>query len=323
MNRWYLWLLMLVYSVSYADQKKTLVIILSETREYEKTYNNFVENVLEPLQADLAVCIGTKSNYAYDNPFFQKATYHFCYPEPEDYGTAFDEAYRMIIDENPQVTTPFYWRNFLKIKNQFLGGIKDPFDEHPGSAGILIFFRWFLLHNIIKNDLLDKYDFFVITRSDFIYTLPHPSVNVFSEDCIYIPSGEAYGGVTDRHVVLPKKFVIPYLDMLNKMVTHGEEYYRKMRSHRDWNLEQFIKFHLQENGVWNRVRFFPYIMYSMRSEGGTTRWSPGQYSKNHGYYIKYISEYIEAFKNQSLFQNSKMSIDDFYQNKISQLNPGS
>ena len=62
-----------------------------------------------------------------------------------------------------------HWREFLKIKDQFLGGIKDEHDQHPGSAGILIFFRWFLLKNLIDNDLIDKYDRFIITRSDFTY----------------------------------------------------------------------------------------------------------------------------------------------------------
>lgn len=319
--QWYFSFFVLMCVASHASENKTLVIILAETREHEKTYENFAQNILKPLQADLAVCIGIKNNYAYDNPFYKNAIYHFCYPEPNDYATAFDKAYYVITSENPSITKPFYWRHFLKIKDQFLGGIKDPLNEHPGSAGILIFYRWLLLHNILQYDLLNKYDFFVITRSDFIYTLPHPSLSVLSDDSIYIPFGEGYGGVTDRHVVLPKKFVIAYLNMLNKMITHGEEYYRKMSSHNRWNLEQFIKFHLQENGVWDHVKFFPYIMYSIRSEGGTTRWSHGQYSAQHGYYIKYQSEYVRSFRNQALFKKSQVSIDDFYTQKLLELNP--
>ncbi len=302
--------------VLHADEKRALVIILSETREHELTYNNFAENVLKPLQADLAVCIGTRHNYAYDNPFFQNATYRFCYPEPGDYATAFDEAYHLIVSENPSITRPFHWHPFLKIKDQFLGGIKDRLDEHSGSGGILIFFRWFLLHNILQNDLLNKYDFFVITRSDFIFTLPHPSLSVLSEDCIYIPDGEAYGGVTDRHVILPKKFVISYLNMLNKMIINGEEYYQKMSTYDHWNLERFIKFHLEENAVWDHVRFFPYVMYTIRSKGGTTRWSAGTYSRRLGYYIKYPEEYKSALYYRSLFFKSKNNIDDFYKEMI-------
>jgi hypothetical protein len=51
-----------------------------------------------------------------------------------------------------------HWREFLKIKDQFLGGIKDPHNQHPGSAGILIFFRWFL-------------DVFILVRMRFAFGL--------------------------------------------------------------------------------------------------------------------------------------------------------
>lgn len=313
---WCLYIFMLISISSYADEKKTLVIILAETREHQITYENFNKNVLQPLHADLAVCIGVRDSYVYENPFYQNATYRFCYPEPEDYGIAFEEAYQTILAENPSISNPFYWRHFLKLKDQFLGGIKDKFNEHKGSGAILIFYRWFLLHNILQNDVLNKYDFFVITRSDFIYTLPHPSMHLLSENHIYIPNGEGYGGITDRHVILPKKFLISYLDILNKMVTHGNEYYTKMRSHKNWNLEQFIKFHLLESSVWNQVQFFPYIMYSVRSEEGTTRWSTGTYSSKHGYYIKYLSEYKLALHNRLLFEKERRSLDDFYKAHI-------
>lgn len=159
---WGLCFLMLLHSPLYSCEKKTLVCILSETRAHELTYANFSENVLQPLEADLAVCIGVKDNYDYDNPFYQNATHRFCYPEPEDYADAFDEASEAILSENYPVMQPFDWRQFLTVKDQFLGGIKDPYHQHPGSAGILIFFRWFLLHNLLKEDVLNKYDFLVV-----------------------------------------------------------------------------------------------------------------------------------------------------------------
>ena len=36
---------------------KTLVIILGQTREYEKTFNNFKKNVIDELNADLCLCM--------------------------------------------------------------------------------------------------------------------------------------------------------------------------------------------------------------------------------------------------------------------------
>jgi hypothetical protein len=189
---------------------------------------------------------------------------------------------------------PLYWREFLKVKDQFLGGIKDDKEQHPGSAGILIFFRWFLLKNLIENDLINKYDRFIITRSDFIYQLPHPKVELMNENCIWIPDCEHYSGYTDRHVVLSKNNIESYLNIFNNFVLKSNEYFMKMKVRGNWNLEQLIKFHLEQNNVLHLVKEFPYIMYSVRNINGTTRWASGKYSSELGYYIKYQSEYDKS-----------------------------
>jgi hypothetical protein len=365
---------------------KTLVIILSETRASELTFDNFKKNVIDELNADLCLCIGVKKDYDYNNPFYQLAKYKFTYDEPEDYGDAFEYAYN-ILGENrpkyeylknmnalygklqrPQQSTnnityygniivndkmddeivvhtnefsddlwknqtygiknsdgnivpqehvdtykkPLYWREFLKVKDQYLGGIKDNLNQHPGSAGILIFFRWFLLKNLIDNDLINKYDRFVITRSDFIYQLPHPKIEIMNENCIWIPDCENYGGYTDRHVVLSKNNIEPYLNILNNLVIRSNEYYIKMKDYHEWNLEKLIKFHLVQNNVEHLVKEFPYVMYSVRNMNGTTRWAQGTYSEQHGYFIKYPSEYEKSSYYKKEYEKSALTIHEFY-----------
>ena len=370
---------------------KTLVIILSETRAHELTFDNFKKNVIDELNADLCICIGIKPNYDYDNPFYTSAKYKFLYNEPDDYSEAFDYAYNILIKDSPKYeklentnalhgklpkpyqstdnityygTTdditnfdnfnddeivvhtknflndewknqvygikksnndnyinekniitykkPLYWREFLKIKDQFLGGIKDNDNQHPGSAGILIFFRWFLLKNLIDNDLISKYDRFVITRSDFIYQLPHPKMEILNEKYIWIPNCEHYFGYTDRHVILSSTNIIQYLNILNNMVLKSNEYYMKMKINCCWNLEQLIKFNIQQNNVLHLVKEFPYIMYSIRNKNGTTRWQGGNYSDTLGYYIKYETEYDKSTYYMNLFKSSNITIDTFY-----------
>ena len=44
-----------------------------------------------------------------------------------------------------------------------------------------------------------------------------------------------------------------------------------------WNLEQLIKFHLKQTNVLQLVKEFPYVMYSVRSKNGTTRWRKGNF----------------------------------------------
>jgi hypothetical protein len=209
---------------------------------------------------------------------------------------------------------PLYWREFLKIKNQIFGGIKDKENQHPGSAGILIFFRWFLLKNLIENDLINKYDRFIITRSDFIYQLPHPKIEFMSDKYIWIPDCEYYGGYTDRHVVLSKNNIEQYLNILNNLVIRSNEYFIKMKNKNDWNMEKLIKFHLNENKVLHLVKEFPYIMYSVRNINGTTRWKEGNYSNKLGYYIKYDTEYNKSTYYKNNFEKTGLTIDEFYSN---------
>lgn len=210
-----------------------------------------------------------------------------------------------------------YWREFLKVKDQFLGGIKDDHNQHPGSAGILIFFRWFLLKNLIDNDLINKYDRFVITRSDFIYQLPHPKVEHLNEKNIWIPDCENYGGYTDRHAVLSKSNIESYLNILNNFVLFSNYYFMKMKNNfEEWNLERVIYFHLMQNNVLHLVKDFPYVMYAVRNINGSTRWSEGVFSKHFGYYIKYDTEYEKSSYYKNIFEKSGLTIDNFYKTII-------
>jgi hypothetical protein len=81
---------------------RTLVIVLSETRASELTFDNFKKNVLDELNADLCVCIGVRPYYDYNDPFYKLAKYKFLYDEPEDFGDAFDYAYDIISKNKPK-----------------------------------------------------------------------------------------------------------------------------------------------------------------------------------------------------------------------------
>ena len=370
---------------------KTLVIVLSETRAHEFTFDSFKKNVIDELNADLCVCIGVKPDYDYTNPYYTLAKYKFVYDEPHDFGDAFEYAYNNLSQYKPKyeclhnlntlygkishphqstsnithygatlpnfneieddevvvhtndfpnsiwknqvygikhsdnnnkftcqenVITykkPLYWREFLKIKNQFMGGVLDEYNQHPGSAGILIFFRWFLLKNLIDNDIINQYDRFIITRSDYIYQLPHPKVEYMNENYIWIPDDEHYGGYTDRHVILSKTNIESYLNIFNNFVLRSNEYFIKMHTFYHWNLEMLIKFHLEQNNVIHLVKEFPYIMYAVRGINGSTRWSQGVYSNELGYYIKYQSEYDKSTHYKNNFEKLGVSIDVFYE----------
>jgi hypothetical protein len=131
-------------------------------------------------------------------------------------------------------------------------------------------------------------------------------------ECIWIPDAEHYGGYTDRHVVLSRKHVAPYLNILNNFVKRSNEYFMKMKDKCTWNLEQLIKFHLDQNNVLNCVKEFPYVMYSVRNISGSSRWALGELDETLGYYIKYKSEYKKSEDYLTQFTKSELDIDAYY-----------
>jgi hypothetical protein len=97
-----------------------------------------------------------------------------------------------------------------------------------------------------------------------------------------------------------------------------------MSQKNNWNLERLIVFHLEQNGILHLVKEFPYVMYSVRSINGTTRWSKGDFSDTLGYYIKYQTEYNKSNEYKDIFskinQQSKVTLDQFYSHHINKIN---
>lgn len=269
--------------------KKNLVCILAETRAHKLTWINFKKNLLDAINADLALCISVTDSYDYINPFWQHAKFKWDAPEYEDWGLAYDIAQIEIAKQNNRKIEQ-NWRKLIKIKDQWLGGVRGE-GQHAGSAGILIFFRWLLLQNIVNEGLDTKYERFVITRSDFIWENEHPNLNLLDSKYIWIPDGEGYDGVTDRHVVLDQKSLHVYLNLLENILLQPDMLYENMHHKIDWNLERFIKYHLMTSDYKNKIKFFPYCMYSVREWRGSSSWSFGVWSDQMGYYIKYQNEF--------------------------------
>ncbi len=136
---------------------------------------------------------------------------------------------------------------------------------------------------------------------------------------IWIPDCEQYGGYTDRHVVLSKENIHHYLNIFENMVVHSDDYYFQMNSKNNsaWNLEQLIKFNFDYNKVSDKVKEFPYVMYTVRNINGPTRWSGGVFNKELNYYVKYQSEFVKSNQYLTKYINSNISDPDiFYQNLL-------
>lgn len=271
---------------------RVLVIILAETRAHELTFGLFKQNVLDRLGADLALCVGRRGQPDVSNPFYSHAKYVWELPEPSDWAVPFDEY------------ACGDWRCLLAIKDQWLGGIKHPTHQHPGSGAILLTFRELLRRNALREGVLDGYDWIIMTRSDFIWPLPHPPMSLLSPRFIYFTDGERYRGFTDRYAIVPKQHFEKFLEIPKAVFVDPEALARRMKAlgRSNWNLETFIKFRIQELGLLSAIRFVPYFMYSARSGDGSTNWSVGDYDHEHRFFIKYPSEYNSALILKSLLR---------------------
>ena len=281
---------------------RTIVCVIAETRSNKITWPSFKNFVLDVTGADLLLCISTPFDYDFGNPFWKFAKYRFTAPEFFDWGIAFDQVQKSECNALANVNLP-NWRMLLDIGDQWLGGVKGV-NQQPGSGSILIFFRWLLLDYIRREGLLERYDRFIITRSDFVWEAPHPPILNLNPKNIWIPDGEGYGGVTDRHAVLSRTNIEPYLDLIGPIIKEPQILFSEMCNKNNWNLEQFIEFSLKRNKIKVKIRFFPYVMYSVRESGGSTRWSKGLWSKKLGYYIKYPTEYQSAISSGRIIKTT-------------------
>ena len=75
--------------------------------------------------------------------------------------------------------------------------------------------------------MLDRYDRFVVTRSDFVWLCPHPPLSILDPRSLWIPDGEHYGGVTNRHLVVSREDLIPAVSLIEDILLRPEESLRR------------------------------------------------------------------------------------------------
>ena len=198
--------------------KNTLVIIFAQTRSWEKTFHSFEKTVLCHHNFDLACCISESDP---PSEFEKRSKYVMKAPEYDDFGIGVEnEAEELGYSKDE-------WKKIFQLKDQFLGGIGE--SGHPGSAGILLFYRLFLLRKLKELQIENNYEWFIITRSDYIHLSIHPNTNDLNNNFIYIPDGEQYGGFTDRHAIIPKKYLYNYLSVMIPFIVNPDKCIASMK----------------------------------------------------------------------------------------------
>ncbi len=243
--------------------EKVLVCLLASTRAHQLTFPSFKRQVLDELNGDLALALTIDEKYDYANPFWQHAKYRWTAPDFSDVRRRFRPGPALAVSAAQRPCS----RLAVDVANQgqlARRRIRSP-DPQPSRASILIFCRWLLLHGLQQDDVLDRYDRFVITRSDFVWLCSHPPLSVLDREAIWFPDGEHYGGFNDRHFVASRADVVNCLNILEDILLHPIQLYEEMKPQPTWNIEQFLAYHLSRKGLRHKVKLFPYVMYLARS----------------------------------------------------------
>ncbi len=266
---------------------RVLIIVMFETRALDLTLQLLNKNLIGRLGADIALCVGENPREV-PNELYERAKFVWKYRDPPDgdWSPAFDE-----------FAQGRDWRCLLELGDQWFGGVRHPTLEQVGTGCLQLFFRELLRRKIEEAGILDDYDWFVLTRSDFMWPTIHPAIELFSPSCVYLPDGERYRGYTDRHAMVPRRHARRFMDVSRAIFDDPENLLTRMkaRSLVSWNTESFLKFRLEELGLRPHVRFFPYMMYTVKTFGGPTApGAPGGDNLEQRLYVKYPQEYTTA-----------------------------
>lgn len=256
---------------------KTLVIIIGSIRGGHYAWSSFKTNLIDALQADFAY-LGPD-----DASIIQRQVdYNWQFDDLSDWGDFFDE-----------MAEPSAWRHLCselpRGGAQFLGGVSNC---QEGSAGILLAYRELLYRLVAEKKLFNKYDWFILTRSDQLHLCVHQSMSELDSKSIHIASGEDYGGVSDRHAVYPAPLFLAGLGVTRTLLRNSKKFFNHFNATGiHMNLEAVLDFYFNMSGLpvkRSRRTFFGVIRTC-----DNTRWSSGEFhpvADQLGLKVKYPSE---------------------------------
>lgn len=244
---------------------KTLFCVIGNLRAGQAPIDSFKLNFKD--NVDLLLCIG---NTYKESEWRKLAKYIYEIDESDN------EIWEKIYD-----SISLNWRSFNHFDNTW-----GPYKNLSGSGMIICSFRQKLYEFITSNNL--KYDRYVLTRSDHIYT-SNELHNIEDQNDIYIPEGEEYGGVTDRFCIAGHETFLKSLKIINYIQNNFKDNY---------NIETYL--HDFYKSLNLNIKKIKRTCYTVARKNEQTRWMKASQEadlynldKNNyePYFLKYPNEY--------------------------------
>ena len=200
---------------------RTLVIVYGSLRGGKSAWKSLKRYVLDYYRADLALLSPPFETVEQKIYLGQYAKYIWEIEEYSDWSVVFDSA----------VTNPSEkgkWKELCHHGAAFLGSVSNcnAYDPLAGnsSAAILLALRHIAIQKIQALRLEEKYDWFIYTRSDYIYLCSPPHLDSLPNSTLSIPRGEAYFGYTDRFLIAPASMIAGALNITADVVNNYQEW---------------------------------------------------------------------------------------------------
>lgn len=254
-----------------------LTVLVGHPRGGEKTWTSLYKNVLDPLNSDLAILTGSK--WLNNQSFLSIAKLQWIIEEPDDWFTYYEDNFE---SDN--------WKTYFE---------KDKTTGLYNSGSIHFALKDILLKKHLHE--LEAYRQIIVSRFDQFYVSNHKK---FHDDSIWIPEGENYFGICDRHAIVPSSDIKQYLDIVGYVNSKNTENYAA-----DFiNCEVAYMHHLQNSNLIGKVKRFKRFQFTTTKKEDFNRWRTPEY-KIYFYnniYLKYPDEFIDSVNGLNFLDKFKL-----------------
>lgn len=91
-----------------------------------------------------------------------------------------------------------------------------------GYGAVTLGYKHLIQRHLLHLQLVNVYDWFIITRADFLNLCSLDSIESLDSSKVYIPEGERFGGYSDRLMLVPAQHVLQVLNVTSAFLGDWE-----------------------------------------------------------------------------------------------------